>query len=140
MKSCHTSSPTLWIVEDDQRLRELVLFAAQQSGRFAAVEVAVDGQDAWERLVTADRAALPDVILTDLSMPRLDGLQLVAQIKGASEFRDIPIAMFSSSRRPDDEADALKAGCSVFIEKPVSFGALFRMLVSVADLVLSVGV
>jgi DNA-binding response OmpR family regulator len=56
------------------------------------VRVAHDGQEAWE-LIQADR---PDVLVTDLHMPRCDGLELTARIRGQAELADMPIVMLTA--------------------------------------------
>lgn len=112
---------SLLIVEDDPHLRTLLTAAAERSGRFGSVQTAADGQEAIDRLTHGASAAspsLPDFILTDLSMPRMDGVQLIHALKRLPRLRDIPIAVMTSSNRPNDREDATAAGCCAFFNKP----------------------
>jgi CheY-like chemotaxis protein len=121
----------LLVVDDDQHVRELVRAAAEQSGLFARVDEVADGQAALEliqRSVLTGEA--PDFILSDLSMPRMDGLQLIQALKAAPETRHIPIAIMTSSNLPNDRSDALTAGCCVFFEKPTRFSDIVKMVES----------
>ena len=111
----------LLIVEDDPHLRSLLIAAAERSGCFGPVQAAHDGQEAIERLTPGPGAVpspLPDYILTDLSMPRMDGVQLIHALKRSPRWRDIPIAVMTSSNRPNDREDATAAGCCAFFYKP----------------------
>jgi CheY-like chemotaxis protein len=118
------------IVDDDPRVRELAEFAAKTAGVFSTVEVASDGASALERLRARD-GDLPDAILTDLSMPRVDGLDLVRELQRDPRTRKIPVVMFSSSNLPNDHERALAAGCRAFFVKPPSLHGLTNLLRSV---------
>jgi CheY-like chemotaxis protein len=119
--------PSLLLVEDDPRMRELCKFAAERSGEFPAVEVAGDGAEALAMLDRPD-VPLPDLILTDLSMPRVDGFEFVARMKQDARLRDIPIVMFTSSDLPGDRERALAIGCRAFFEKPLGLDGLTEMI------------
>src|SRR5689334_5630851 len=116
-----SSKPRLLIVEDDERIRVLVAAAAERSGNFDEVRGVADGQAAMEQIWAAVRGegVPPDIVLTDLCMPRMDGLGLTRELKRHPETRDIPVAMMTSSNRPNDRQDALAAGCCAFFEKPL---------------------
>jgi CheY-like chemotaxis protein len=125
---------SLLIVDDDPRIRELAEHAARTSRRFGLIRLAENGEDALRQL-GAD-ARLPDVILTDLSMPGIDGFELVATLKGRPETKHIPVVMFSSSGLLDDQEHALAAGCEAFFPKPTTLGGLGEILASVAAIAL----
>ena len=117
-----TRPSVLLIVEDDPQLRVLLTAAAERSGRFGSIHVVGDGQEAMEHILQASAHApeqMPDFILSDLSMPRMDGLELIHRLKQSGEFREIPIAVMTSSNRPNDREDATAAGCCAFFHKPV---------------------
>ncbi len=65
-------------------------------------------------------------------------MELVARIRADPGLRDIPVVMFSSSNRPNDEADALAAGCRAFFTKPMSLEALMEIVDTVAELAAAV--
>jgi two-component system cell cycle response regulator DivK len=125
---------SLLIVDDDPRIRELAEHAARASRRFGVIRLAENGADALRQL-GAD-ARLPDIILTDLSMPGMDGFELVATLKSRAETKQIPVVMFSSSGLLDDQEHALAAGCEAFFPKPATLGSLGEILASVAAIAL----
>src|SRR4051812_24388698 len=100
---------SLLIVDDDPRIRELAEHAARASRRFNAIRLAENGEDALRQLGADPR--LPDVILTDLSMPGMNGFELVAALKSRRETKQVPVVMFSSSGLLGDQEQALAAGC-----------------------------
>lgn len=125
---------SLLIVDDDARIRELAEYAAHRTGLFSRVATATDGHAALEWLAGIGADERPSVILTDLSMPRLDGLDFVKRVQEEAAWRDIPVAMFSSSNRPNDEALALAAGCRVFFPKPPGLETLITIMGVIAEL------
>lgn len=124
---------SLLIVDDDDRIRELSEYAAHRSGLFRRISTATDGHGALEWLRAAPAEHRPSVILTDLSMPRLDGLDFVRQLQADPAWRDVPVVMFSSSNRPNDEALALEAGCRAFYPKPAGLEDLTRIMQALTE-------
>jgi CheY-like chemotaxis protein len=128
---------TLLIVEDDPHLRELLHAAGERSGRFASIALASDGQAAWDQIqagLVRHPPQLPDFILSDLSMPRRDGIQLIRDLKGHPATRHIPIAVMTSSDRPNDRENATAAGCCAFFNKPVRLEEFTTLIGSVPDI------
>lgn len=119
---------SLLIADDDPQIRYLMEAAAGRCGSFGRVEMAADGESALDLLRKRDRADYPDLIVSDLSMPRMDGLELIRELKRDPNTRRIPIAIITSSNIPNDRADALAAGACAFIEKPQGLDALTRVL------------
>lgn len=126
MSECGKSS--LLIADDDPQIRYLMETAAERSGRFGRVEMAPDGESALILLRQRDQADYPDLIVSDLCMPRMDGIALIRELKRDPNLRRIPIAIVTSSNIPNDREDALAAGACAFIEKPQGLDALARML------------
>lgn len=125
------------IVEDDERLRYLVGAAAERCNEFSMVLGAADGQAALELILDAvrsNRLSLPDVILSDVSMPRMDGLQLMGELKRHPETASIPVVIMTSSNRPNDRQDAEAAGCCAFFDKPVRFDEFVSLVCSLPAL------
>jgi CheY-like chemotaxis protein len=104
------------LVDDDQVVRRVL--ADGMTHRGLVVDQAGDGQEALTRL----NACPPDVIVTDLQMPILDGKELCRRVKGDPATRDIPIIVITGSSL--DERDALAMGCDRLITKPVTPAAL----------------
>jgi two-component system response regulator len=119
-------------VEDDDRLRELLRLAGERSGKFRAVVTFPDGQAALDHVSGAlrENRLMDWFILTDLSMPRLDGIELIRALKNHRASKGIPIAVMTSSNRPNDKEDAIDAGCCAFFHKPVNFAGMIEMIAS----------
>ena len=79
------------------------------------VSEAFDGMDAWEKAVTL----LPDLIILDVSMPRMDGLELTHKLKNEPATKNIPIMIISSHDEVTDRVKAVEAGAEDFLSKPV---------------------
>jgi len=92
------------------------------------VHVAVDGQEAWERL----RELQPDVVISDVEMPRMTGLELAARIKGDEQTRRIPVVLLTSLGKPQQQEAGLKAGADAYLVKSrFGQGELLRVIRSV---------
>lgn len=127
----------LLIVDDDPQLRVLLTAAAKRSGRFGAVQTAADGQaaiDYLRRTFTEAPERMPDFILSDLSMPRMDGLDLMHALNASAAFREIPVAVMTSSNRPNDRANATAAGCCAFFHKPTRLEEMTTLIGSLPQI------
>lgn len=122
----------LLIVDDDARMRELAAFAAQRTAVFETVMTAADGAAALEWLSHCAEAELPEAILTDLNMPRINGVELARRLHEHPRWREIPLAMFSSTAPADTDPAAL--GCRAFFMKPIELAELTQMMAAVAEL------
>jgi CheY-like chemotaxis protein len=92
------------------------------------VYVARDGEEAlawFERWEAGE--LLPAVILLDLNMPRINGLEVLQQLKAHPRFRRIPVVVLTSSREDSDLKAAYDLGVSSYIEKPVSFSKFIEV-------------
>ena len=123
----------LLIVEDDANVRFLIETAARRSGLFEPVLSADNGQTAWDALSTMESAQLPDLIVTDLSMPQMTGMELVRAVKNDVRLRNIPVAIITSSDTPSDRDVALKAGVCSFVSKPFGVDAVVRVLTEIRE-------
>lgn len=128
----HGSDLSLLIVDDDQRILELAEHAARELGYFAPIDTAENGDDALRKIESEH--GLPDVILTDLSMPKMDGFEFVETLKRGAATKDIPVVMFSSSGLLYDQEHAMAAGCEAFFPKPATLAGLSDVLVHVAKI------
>jgi two-component system sensor histidine kinase and response regulator WspE len=99
------------VVDDSITVRELERQLLQARG--FAVDVAVDGMDGWN----AVRGAHYDLVVTDVDMPRMDGIGLVGLIKGDPARRDIPIVIVSYKDREEDRLRGLDAGANRYLTK-----------------------
>lgn len=127
----------LLIVEDDPQLQVLLRAAAERTAKFDPVFVAGDGQAAWDFLQSANGQTshpLPDFVLSDLSMPRMDGVQLIRAMKSDPKTSRIPVAVITSSALPNDLEEATAAGCCAFFQKPVGFEEMVTLIASLPNI------
>jgi CheY-like chemotaxis protein len=121
------------IVEDDANIRYLLEAAADRLGLFSTITTAPNGHAALDTLHQLEPSALPACIATDLSMPRMNGIELIRALKADATLRHIPIAVITSSDVPNDRADAFAAGACAFLPKPQGLEALKTALMSIYD-------
>ena len=122
-------SPIL-LVEDNPRDLELTLAALAKCQLANEVVVVRDGAEAldylYERGLFADRPpGDPAVVLLDLKLPKIDGLEVLSQIKRDSRRRHIPVVMLTSSREERDLTASYQSGVNAFVVKPVDFKEFF---------------
>jgi two-component system, response regulator len=109
------------LVEDDDDHVFLVGRAlADLDGAVVAVEVAADGEQALERLARArfDAGCLPQLVLLDLKMPRMGGLEVLRHLRADERTRDLPVVVLTSSEHLEDREEALRLGATWFVCKP----------------------
>lgn len=104
--------PKILVVEDDADLLVMIKTMLQAVGE---VTLARDGQDALELLKTGFK---PDVIVTDLMMPRMDGLTLAKTLKGDPNIGNIPLVMLTAKSGPMDMITGINAGARHYVTKP----------------------
>jgi CheY-like chemotaxis protein len=114
------------LVEDDARDVALTLSALEEIRLANEVVVLRDGQEALDYLLREGpyahlRGGQPAVVLLDLKLPRLDGLEVLARLKSHAELRRIPVVMLTSSREEIDLARSYNLGVNAYVVKPVQF-------------------
>ncbi|WP_435008180.1 response regulator [Tundrisphaera lichenicola] len=114
------------LVEDNPKDVELSLVALGKSQLANEVVVARDGAEALDYLRVQgpykDRPqGNPAVVLLDLKLPKIDGLQVLEQIKGDPNLQSIPVVILTSSREEKDLLRGYKLGVNAYVVKPVSF-------------------
>jgi len=113
-----SAAHTVLVVEDDKMIGTMFGdFLGRQGYR---VIFAADGLEAYKAVLTEK----PNVVLTDLMMPKLDGFGLFDALRTVPELASIPVILITSSMRPEDEVKAFERGFFDFIEKPVREGTL----------------
>jgi CheY-like chemotaxis protein len=116
------------LVEDDEDHVFLVRRALRDLAQVAVtVEVAGNGEQALERLGRArfDPGSLPHLVLLDLRIPRVDGLEVLRRVRADPGLQALPVVVLTSSERDDDREGALRLGATWFVCKPIE-GARFR--------------
>ena len=85
-----------------------------------AIDVARDGEEALERLFD-ESARLPEVVLLDLKLPKIDGLEVLQEMRSRDRTRHVPVVVLTSSNEPHDRAAAFRYEVDDYIVKPHSF-------------------
>jgi CheY-like chemotaxis protein len=114
------------LVEDDPKDVELTLTALSEYNLANDIMVARDGVEALDYLYRRGGFTLrpkgnPVVILLDLKMPRLDGIQVLRQLKSDEQMRCVPVVILTSSRESRDLQECYRVGANAFVVKPVRF-------------------
>lgn len=121
--------PPILLVEDNPMDLDLTLRAFSKKKFANEIQVARDGEEAlafvprWEA-----GEALPAVILLDINMPKINGLEVLRQLKAHERFRRIPVVMLTSSREDGDLKAAYDLGVNSYIEKPVNFSKFMEVV------------
>lgn len=103
------------VVEDSPTMRQLLVYALARIPGMTTVE-AGDGVDALRQLAAGTR---PDIILTDINMPIMDGLKLVQRVRTDANLREVPIIIITTEGGAEDRARALALGANAYITKPI---------------------
>ena len=121
------------LVEDNAKDMELTLAALAKCQLANDIIVARDGAEALDyvfcRGIHESRdPGDPAVVLLDLKLPKVDGLEVLEQLKGDAMLRRIPVVMLTSSREERDLVRSYELGVNAFVVKPVDFGAFFEAI------------
>lgn len=115
------------LVEDDPGDVEMTLHVLKGAAEVTnEVVVARDGAEALDYLrregAFADRPkGDPAVVLLDIKLPKLDGIEVLRQMRSSESLRTIPVVMLTSSREPADVKECFRLGANAFVVKPVKF-------------------
>jgi CheY-like chemotaxis protein len=117
---------SILLAEDNPRDAELTLTALAENNLADEVVVARDGEETLDYLFRRGRFALraagnPAVVLLDLKMPRVDGLEVLRQIKADESLKSLPVVMLTSSREERDLIESYRLGINAYVVKPVGF-------------------
>jgi len=122
-----TQATEILIVEDSPQDLELAVRALRKANLANRIQVARDGAEALEFIFCtgafADRKIEngPRVILLDITLPKVDGLEVLRRIKGDARTRPIPVVVLTSSKEQSDVVESYKLGVNSYIVKPVNF-------------------
>ena len=124
------------LVEDNEGDIFLVSEAFDESQLDYQITVARDGKEATDMLVELNEnnaSGLPDFILLDINLPKKSGHEVLAELKGSSLFKTIPIIIFTTSSSESDVISAYKNHANSYITKPDSANQLFEVLKNVEN-------
>ena len=120
------------LVEDNPDDVELTLRAFKKYNFTNEIAVARDGEEALEILFNPQKDVLrqkrPDLILLDLKLPKVEGLEVLRQIKSHPQIKLIPVVVLTSSREEDDLIKSYQLGVNSYIRKPVDFDKFTEMV------------
>jgi two-component system, response regulator len=122
------------LVDDSQEDIDLTLHALRSENLANRVFIARDGQEALDFLFCSGPHAErsfdhpPKLVLLDLKMPKVDGMQVLKQVKGDGRTKNIPVVLMTSSREERDMASGYDLGVNSYLQKPVDFDEFRRMV------------
>jgi two-component system chemotaxis sensor kinase CheA len=106
-----TTDKRILVVEDSETTRTLQEILLTEAGY--SVLVAADGQAAWEQL----QDGRIDLVITDVSMPRMDGFALIQAIRSAPGLRSLPVVMLSGAYSEEEHTRSQQAGANAYLDK-----------------------
>ena len=118
------------LVEDNPDDVELTLRALKKQNVKNEVVVTRDGAEALDYLFTTgahadrDKSIMPAVILLDLKLPKIDGLQVLQRLRADERTKLLPVAILTSSKEEQDIVNGYKLGANSYVRKPVNFNQL----------------
>ena len=120
-------------VDDDPKDIELAMAALEEQNLANQVVVARDGAEALDYLYRRGRFAdrtdeHPVVVFLDLKMPKVDGREVLRQVKSDPELKTIPIVILTSSREENDLVESYNHSANAYVVKPVAFGAFVEIV------------
>lgn len=123
-----TALRRILLVEDDPRDIELILEALADYNLANEVVVANDGEEALDYLYCRENFATrhgdnPAVVLLDLKLPKVNGMEVLRQIRSEDKLKMIPVVILTSSREDKDWIEGYKLGVNAYVVKPVDFHA-----------------
>lgn len=128
------SAVEILLVEDNEKDIELTLHALRSENLGNQIHIARDGEEALQFLADCEAAlassdvAMPKLILLDLKLPKVDGLQVLRQVKDNPITKIIPVVVLTSSKEDEDIVASYRLGVNSYLQKPVTFEQ-FRTMV-----------
>ncbi len=123
--TCQPAS--ILIVEDEEAHAQLTYRAIRKSGNANRVDIVGDGEQALDYLLNRgkytdkDKYPAPGLVLLDIKLPGIDGIEVLTQIKSHPLLRQIPVIMLTTSEREEDMARAYSQYANSYLTKPVGF-------------------
>jgi CheY-like chemotaxis protein len=136
MSDANSQIVDILLVEDNPSDAELALRALKRRNLANRVEWVKDGEQALDYLFRrgafADRTeTLPKVVLLDLRLPKVDGIEVLKQVRAHPDTHDLPVVVLTSSKEEQDVVSTYNLGVNSFVAKPVAFDEFAQV---VADL------
>jgi DNA-binding response OmpR family regulator len=116
----NASAKQILLVEDDPDHELLTIRALKKSNIANVVRIARDGEEAI-KMLSEEGVPLPQVVLLDLKLPKVDGLEVLRQIRKTERTRLLPVVVLTSSDEERDMISSYELGVNSYIRKPVNF-------------------
>jgi len=122
--------PDVLVVDDSAAIRKILQRVLRQTGmEIRTIHEAGDGQEALDLL----KVHKPALILTDINMPKMDGLQLLAAIKADEAWRNIPVVMITTEGGEMKVGEAVKLGAAGYVRKPFTADQIKEKLAGILE-------
>ena len=123
-------APDVLVVDDSAAIRKILQRVLRQTGMdIHTIHEAGDGQEAVELL----KLHKPALILTDINMPKMDGLQLLAAVKASDAWRHIPVVMITTEGGEAKVGEAVRLGAAGYVRKPFTADQIKEKLVGILE-------
>ncbi len=122
--------PDVLVVDDSAAIRKILQRVLRQTGMtIRTIHEAGDGQEALEIL----KVHQPALVLTDINMPKMDGLQLLAALKTSDQWRAIPVVMITTEGGEAKVGEAVKLGAAGYVRKPFTADQIKEKLAGILE-------
>jgi two-component system chemotaxis response regulator CheY len=122
--------PDVLVVDDSAAIRKILQRVLRQTGMaIKTIHEAGDGQEALEIL----KIHSPALVLTDINMPKMDGLQFLAAVKASDRWRDIPVVMITTEGGEAKVGEAVKLGAAGYVRKPFTADQIKEKLAGILE-------
>ncbi|HEX8038737.1 MAG TPA: response regulator [Chryseosolibacter sp.] len=122
------SSVEILLIEDNPDDAGLTIHALKKNNLADNVLHLNDGEEALNYLFSKETRAIPKVILLDLKMPKVDGIEVLRRLKSDEEKKVIPVVVLTSSKEERDIVESYKLGVNGYIVKPVDFDKFVKAI------------
>lgn len=117
---------TILIAEDDDGHADLIMTGLKESGICNNMIRFVDGKQTWEFISGKGKEMVLDknksyLLLLDINMPKMDGLEVLERIKNDDDFKSLPVIMLTTTDDPREVEKCYELGCNIYVTKPVDF-------------------
>lgn len=118
------------VVDDSAAIRKILQRVLRQTGMpIGAIHEAGDGEEALKML----KAQTVSMVLTDINMPKMDGLQLLAALKAAPEWSGIPVVMITTEGGESKVGEAVRLGAAAYVRKPFTADQIKEKLAGILE-------
>jgi len=122
---------SIFLLEDRDEDIDITREALDQAEKDCDLEVAKEGKEALKRLkekANSKTSSLPDIILLDLNLPKMDGRKVLKKLKDDEDLAPIPVIVLTVSKRDKDIARSYNSGAAGYITKPIDFSEFVKTI------------